>query len=101
MKKQRILLLGGNYIPEPTGIGKYNGEMIDWLSKEGYECGVVTSYPYYPYWKAQPPYEKDHSGFQRKNQKSMKVRSVFTGVRIIFLKLHQALNAFCLTSASS
>lgn len=65
MKKQRILLLGGNYIPEPTGIGKYNGEMIDWLSKEGYECAVITSYPYYPYWKAQPPYEKKSFWFTR------------------------------------
>lgn len=66
MKKERILLLGGNYVPEPTGIGKYNGEMMSWLSREGYECGVITSYPYYPFWKAQAPYEKNHSGIQRK-----------------------------------
>ena len=65
MKKERILLLGGNYVPEPTGIGKYNGEMVDWLSKEGYECGVITSYPYYPYWKTQPPYEKKSFWFTR------------------------------------
>lgn len=56
MRKERILLLGGNFYPEPTGIGKYNGEMIDWLSFNGYECGVVTTYPYYPYWKIQAPH---------------------------------------------
>lgn len=56
MKKKRILLLGGNFSPEPTGIGKYNGEMMDWLSTNGYECSVITTYPYYPFWKVQPPY---------------------------------------------
>lgn len=65
MKKDRILLLGGNYVPEPTGIGKYNGEMVDWLSREGYECGVITSYPYYPFWKAQPPYEGKCSWYMK------------------------------------
>lgn len=56
MQRKRILLLGGNYFPEPTGIGKYNSEMLDWLSLQGHECGVVTTYPYYPYWKVQAPY---------------------------------------------
>ena len=58
MKKERILLLGGNFYPEPTGIGKYNGEMIEWLAKEGHDCTVVTTYPYYPHWKVQEPYYK-------------------------------------------
>ncbi|RZK45880.1 MAG: colanic acid biosynthesis glycosyltransferase WcaI, partial [Pedobacter sp.] len=58
MNQARILLLGGNYLPEPTGIGKYNGEMMHWLAGEGFECGVVTSYPYYPHWKIQSPYER-------------------------------------------
>ena len=58
MKQARILLLGGNYLPEPTGIGKYNGEMMTWLAQSGYDCGVITSYPYYPYWKTQAPYGK-------------------------------------------
>jgi colanic acid biosynthesis glycosyl transferase WcaI len=58
MKKARILLLGGNYFPEPTGIGKYNGEMMEWLASQGHECAVITTYPYYPFWKAQDPYTK-------------------------------------------
>ncbi len=56
--KKRILLIGGNYFPEPTGIGKYSGEMMKWLAGEGHDCTVVTTYPYYPQWKVQPPYEK-------------------------------------------
>jgi colanic acid biosynthesis glycosyl transferase WcaI len=54
--ENRILLIGGNYFPEPTGIGKYNAEMMDWLASHGNDCSVITSYPYYPYWKVQKPY---------------------------------------------
>jgi len=55
--KKRILLISHNFSPEPTGIGKYNGDMFDWLVKHGYDCTVVTTYPYYPYWKVQEPYK--------------------------------------------
>ncbi|WP_346881376.1 WcaI family glycosyltransferase [uncultured Algibacter sp.] len=55
---KRILLIGYNFAPEPTGIGKYSGEMIHWLANQGYDCIVVTAYPYYPYWKVQEPYYK-------------------------------------------
>lgn len=53
---KRILLIGGNFLPEPTGIGKYNGEMVQWLAQNGYECTVITTQPYYPQWKVQEPY---------------------------------------------
>ena len=54
--KKSILLIGYNFSPEPTGIGKYSGEMISWLCERGYNCTVVTTYPYYPFWKVQSPY---------------------------------------------
>ncbi len=53
---KRILLIAGNYWPELTGIGKYNGEMIDWMSNNGYECSVIATFPYYPQWKVQSNY---------------------------------------------
>ena len=56
--RKRILFIGGNFSPEPTGIGKYSGEMIEWLSQNGFECTIVTTYPYYPQWKVQVPYDK-------------------------------------------
>ena len=56
--KKRLLFIGYNFSPEPTGIGKYSGEMIDWLANKGYDCMVLTAYPYYPYWKVQEPYYK-------------------------------------------
>jgi colanic acid biosynthesis glycosyl transferase WcaI len=47
----RILLHSINYAPEVTGVGKYNGEMGEWLAKRGHEVRVVTAPPYYPTWR--------------------------------------------------
>lgn len=46
----KILLYGLNFAPEPTGIGKYSGEMAAWLAAAGNEVRVVTAPPYYPAW---------------------------------------------------
>lgn len=62
---KRILFIGGNFYPEPIGIGKYNGEMIEFLSKEGYQCTVVTSFPYYPTWKVEEPYTKKKHWYKK------------------------------------
>ncbi|MFA6087901.1 WcaI family glycosyltransferase [Mucilaginibacter sp.] len=56
MNNKKILLISHNFSPEPIGIGKYNGEMLLWLANRGYDCTVITTFPYYPYWKVQAPY---------------------------------------------
>jgi colanic acid biosynthesis glycosyl transferase WcaI len=55
-KSKSILLLGINFSPELTGIGKYSGEMINWMADNGNKCTVVTTFPYYPTWSVQEPY---------------------------------------------
>lgn len=62
---KRLLLIGGNYAPEPTGIGKFNGEMMNWLVNNGYDCTVITSYPYYPQWEVQKPYDRGKSWYRK------------------------------------
>lgn len=62
---KRVLLIGGNFSPEPTGIGKYNGEMINWLVENGYQCTVITSYPYYPQWEVQQPYHRSKRWYKK------------------------------------
>jgi colanic acid biosynthesis glycosyl transferase WcaI len=47
----RILIHGLNYAPEPTGIGKFTGEMAEWLAGRGHRVQVVTTPPYYPDWR--------------------------------------------------
>lgn len=66
--KKTILLIGYNFNPEPTGIGKYSGEMISWLGEKGYDCTVITTYPYYPFWKVQEPYYKSRFRYTTESQ---------------------------------
>jgi len=52
----RILVYGINFYPELTGIGKYSGEMVDWLVSQGHEVRVIAAPPYYPSWRVEAPY---------------------------------------------
>ncbi|EOQ48454.1 TPA: WcaI family glycosyltransferase [Citrobacter braakii] len=52
----KILVYGINYSPELTGIGKYTGEMVEWMVRQGHDVRVVTAPPYYPNWKVNKPY---------------------------------------------
>ena len=52
-----ILIYGLNYTPEPTGIGKYTGEMGAWLVERGHSVDAIVAPPYYPQWKVSPDYK--------------------------------------------
>ncbi|WP_217362258.1 glycosyltransferase WbuB [Cohnella herbarum] len=55
-RRKKLLLYSINFVPELTGIGKYNGEMVQWLTEHGYEVRVITAPPYYPHWQVQEGY---------------------------------------------
>jgi len=60
----KILLYSANFAPEPTGIGKYSGEMAEWWAAHGHEVRVVCAPPYYPAWRLAdgyrwPPYRRE------------------------------------------
>jgi colanic acid biosynthesis glycosyl transferase WcaI len=60
----RVLIYSANFLPEQVGIGKYSGEMAQWLAAQGHEVRVITSPPYYPQWQVQagyrwPPYRRE------------------------------------------
>ncbi len=60
----RILIYSANFAPEPTGVGKYSGEMAAWLVGEGHEVRVIAAPPYYPAWKIArgyrwPPFRRE------------------------------------------
>ena len=61
----RILINSINYHPELTGIGKYTGEMAEWLATNGCEVKIVTAPPYYPTWKISHGY----SGLKYRREK--------------------------------
>ncbi len=53
----KILLISLNYSPELTGIGKYNGEMLEKLHKCGVEVEAIVAPPYYPEWRVNQQYK--------------------------------------------
>ena len=59
MRAKRALIQGINFSPERTGMGKYTAEMVDYMAQQEIECVVVTSYPFHPEWKVQPPYKNN------------------------------------------
>lgn len=52
----RILVHGLNSSPELVGIGKFTGEMADWLARRGHEVRIVTAPPFNPAWKVAEGY---------------------------------------------
>lgn len=61
----KILIVSMNHSPELTGIGKYVGEMSDWLEKRGAEVRIVTAPPYYPAWRI----ADGHSGWRYRRER--------------------------------
>lgn len=49
----KVLLYGLNYAPEPVGIGKYSGELAEWLAARGHRVRVITAPSYFPQWQVQ------------------------------------------------
>ena len=47
----RILIIGVNYAPEPTGNAPYTTALARSLARRGHEVHVLTSYPHYPQWR--------------------------------------------------
>lgn len=63
----KILIYGINFSPELTGIGKYTGEMAEWLASQGHEVRVITAPPYYPEWSIGKKYVNFYSCNKSKN----------------------------------
>lgn len=52
----KILLHSIVFASTLTGVGKYTGEMVEWLASRGNEVRVVTAPPYCPEWQVAPGY---------------------------------------------
>jgi len=52
----RILIYGINFSPEWTGVGKFTGEMAEWLASRGHAVSLVTAPPHYPQWQVPAEY---------------------------------------------
>jgi len=62
----KILIYGLHFKPDLIGIGKYTGEMADWLFDHSHDIRVVTAPPYYPEWKLKQRllwHKKEHDSY--------------------------------------
>ncbi|MDZ4055643.1 MAG: glycosyltransferase WbuB [Polynucleobacter sp.] len=67
----KLLFYGVNYSPELTGVGKYTGEMAEWMASAGHEVRVITAPPYYPDWKVGTGYSA--ARYQREELRGVSV----------------------------
>jgi colanic acid biosynthesis glycosyl transferase WcaI len=70
-KPKSVLIIGINFFPEPTGIGKYTSEMAFALAQKGCNVSVITGYPYYPQWKVFEGYK--NRGYSKETIRDVKV----------------------------
>lgn len=95
----KILIYGINYAPELTGIGKYSGEMAEWLAAAGHEVRVITAPPYYPEWEVQAPYRAGRYFREQRNGVTVLRAPLWVPRKVSGLKRLVHLASFALTSA--
>ena len=60
----KIIFYCLNFSPEKVGVGKYNGELVNFLNDKGHQVNVITSQKYYPDWQLKNnkyEYDKNYS----------------------------------------
>ena len=99
VRRMKLLIYGINYAPELTGIGKYSGDMAEWLAAAGHDVRVVTAPPYYPDWAVWPGYSA--SRYTREQLKGVTVirTPVWVPRKVSGLRRLLHLASFALASA--
>jgi colanic acid biosynthesis glycosyl transferase WcaI len=70
---RNILLYGMNFAPEIAGVGKYTGEIADYLTGQGASVTVVTTPPHYPGWSVRDGYSNAYSTERKKDMTIVRV----------------------------
>ncbi len=60
-RPRRVFIYALNFTPEPTGAGRYTGEIAAYLTKQGAKVEVVTAVPHYPGWTVRSGYRNRYS----------------------------------------
>ena len=63
----RIIVWGINYAPEVTGIAPFNTALCEYLSEQGHDVEMATSFAYYPEWKTR---QADHGSLFRTDRQN-------------------------------
>ena len=63
----KVLIFGMNYAPELAGVGRYTGEIAEFLQRRGSDVVVVTTPAHYPGWTVQKPFKRWSYSVERRN----------------------------------
>lgn len=66
IRSPKVLILGLNYAPEPTGNAPYTTNLAESLAQRGFQVRVLTAHPHYPSWRVYP----GHGGWRREERVS-------------------------------
>lgn len=59
--RRKVVVYGMNYAPEMAGVGRYTGEIAEYLASTGADVTAVTTPPHYPGWQVQAGYRNRYS----------------------------------------
>ena len=65
--RQKVLVFGMNYAPELAGVGRYTGEIAEFLQSRGSDVVVVTTPAHYPGWTVQEPFKRWSYSVEQRN----------------------------------
>ncbi len=58
---RRVIVYCMNYAPELAGVGRYTGEIADYLASTGNDVTVITTPPHYPGWNVKDGFSNRYS----------------------------------------
>lgn len=95
----KILIIGINFSPELIGVGKYTGELAEYLRNQGDDIRVITAPPHYPNWVVQAPYRswqyrREQTGSLRITRCPLWARNNGRGIWRILAPLSFAVSSF-------
>jgi colanic acid biosynthesis glycosyl transferase WcaI len=67
-RSEKIILYCINYSPEIIGVGRYTGEIAEYLTACGASVTVITSPPHYPEWRVQKPFKNQYYTVEERNR---------------------------------
>jgi colanic acid biosynthesis glycosyl transferase WcaI len=70
---KRIIVYGMNFSPEIAGVGKYTGEIAEYLNGQKADVTVVTTPPHYPGWAVKDGYGNNYSSETKNGMKIFRV----------------------------
>jgi colanic acid biosynthesis glycosyl transferase WcaI len=69
----RVILYGMNFAPEIAGVGKYTGEIAEYLTGQKANVTVVTTPPHYPGWSVKDGYANSYSSETKNGMRVFRV----------------------------